>query len=277
MRNELRQTLQPLQGALAALGGDVAQAQVEVVEEIGSTNTALLEHARATGDVRPRLLMAWRQTQGRGRSGRPWVGDAGASLTWSWGQVLQAGDASGLSLAVGAALAEALDPIHEAQTPRLLLKWPNDLWLQDPQAPCGGRKLGGVLIESTSVQGARWCVVGVGLNVRPLPAPATQDFTTGMAALQELDPAWEPPGALMRAAPAVAGALAAFERQGFAAFASAYARRDLLYGRPVVTTGAEGLQGTACGVAANGALQLRTPEGQLRSVVSGEVSVRPAA
>ena len=134
-----------------------------------------------------------------------------------------------------------------------------------------------MLIETTLVQGARWCVVGVGLNVRPLPAQATQDFSTGMAALQELDPAWEAPGALMRAAPAVAGALAAFERQGFAAFASAYARRDLLYGRPVVTTGAEGLQGTACGVAANGALQLRTPAGQLRSVVSGEVSVRPAA
>jgi BirA family biotin operon repressor/biotin-[acetyl-CoA-carboxylase] ligase len=175
------------------------------------------------------------------------------------------------------ALADALDPLHETQAPRLLLKWPNDLWLQDAQAPFGGRKLGGVLIETASAKGARWCVVGVGLNVRPLPAQITQDFTTGMAALQELDPTWEALEALMRVAPAVAGAMATFEQQGFAAFASAYARRDLLRGREVMTSGDQGLRGTACGVAPNGALQLRTPEGQLRSVVSGEVSVRPAA
>lgn len=262
---------------LGALGTDAQRTQVEVVEEIGSTNTALLEHARATGDLRPRLLMAWQQTQGRGRSGRPWVGEAGASLTWSFAQVLKSSDASGLSLAVGVALADALDPIKVSSAPRLLLKWPNDLWLRDAQAPLGGRKVGGVLIETTSVQRARWCVVGVGLNVRPLPAQAAQHFTTGMGALQELDPAWEAPDALMRAAPAVVSALATFERQGFAAFAPAYARRDLLQGRQVVTAGAGGLQGMACGVAANGALQLRTLDGQLRSVVSGEVSVRPAA
>jgi BirA family biotin operon repressor/biotin-[acetyl-CoA-carboxylase] ligase len=134
-----------------------------------------------------------------------------------------------------------------------------------------------VLIETASVNGARWCVVGVGLNVRPLPAQVTQNFTTGMAALQELDPAWEALGALVRVAPAVAGAMATFEQQGFAAFALAYARRDLLRGREVMTSGEQGLRGTACGVAPNGALQLRTPEGHLHSVVSGEVSVRPAA
>jgi BirA family biotin operon repressor/biotin-[acetyl-CoA-carboxylase] ligase len=80
---------------------------VEVLPEIDSTNTELMRRAR-TGQTEPVLLVAERQTAGRGRLGRPWASDVGASLTFSLGLPLAPTDWSGLSLAVGVALAESL-------------------------------------------------------------------------------------------------------------------------------------------------------------------------
>lgn len=277
--------------ALVSSGASGVDTQVDIVEEIGSTNTALLDRARATGDVRPRLFMAWRQTQGRGRSGRPWASQPHASLTWSWAQPLQAADWSGVSLAVGVALAQALDPCEAdagaRPAPRLGLKWPNDLWLLDRQAPLGGRKVGGVLIETLSVDRQRLCVVGVGLNVGPLHGVDASALSSGLGHLQELIPDVQVSDVLLRVAPAVARALNEFEQQGFQAFRAEFERRDLLCGRTVVTSGSTSaasaasaaltpLTGLACGVGPDGALTLRDADGHLHAVVSGEVSVRPS-
>ena len=64
----------------------------------------------------------------------------------------------------------------------------------------------------------------------------------------------------------------AFEAHGFAPFAGRFAQRDALLGLAVRLS--DGTEGTACGVDAQGALLLRTPQGQ-RAVTSSEVSVRP--
>ena len=101
-----------------------------------------MRRARA-GQLDPILLVAERQTAGRGRLGRTWVSAASsgqepiASLTFSLGIALEPQDWSGLSLAVGLSLAQSLHPA-------LQLKWPNDVWWKD-------RKLAGILIETASV------------------------------------------------------------------------------------------------------------------------------
>jgi BirA family biotin operon repressor/biotin-[acetyl-CoA-carboxylase] ligase len=273
---------------------------VEVVRRTPSTNTALLERARAAPerrdatdeagvivrrsvesvafgrravDLQPCLLVAEQQTGGRGRQGRPWHSTAGASLTFSLGLALAASDWSGLSLAVGVALCEALEPAP-AHAPRIGLKWPNDLWLMDgpPGGPTSGRKLGGILIETVLAGAQRLVVVGVGLNVQPFDAG---DTGTGFAALQELDPAATAPATLARVARPLVLALQQFEREGFAAFAQRFAARDILRDRPVRTTLATAPEGTARGVSPQGALLVQTPAG-IVSLASGEVSVRPA-
>ncbi len=265
---------------------------VEVVERVGSTNTALLDRSRATGlvaseppdaqmrrsapggvfgrravDIQPCLLVAEHQSHGRGRQGRSWQSASGASLTFSISLLLQPADWSGLSLAVGVAVAEAL--AGPPGTPMIGVKWPNDLWLMDE--PGAGRKLGGILIETVASGAQRLAVIGVGLNVLPLPI---EGLSAGVASLQEVDPQASAPATLARIALPLVQALRTFERQGFGAFAARFAALDILAGRPVSTTRSDVPQGVARGVSAQGALQMETAGGMV-SLVSGEVSVRP--
>jgi biotin-[acetyl-CoA-carboxylase] ligase BirA-like protein len=178
---------------------------VEVVARLDSTNTRLLERARDVGgdpdaDLAPCLLVAEEQTAGRGRLGRGWVSAPGRSLTFSLALPMATLQWGGLSLAVGVALADALDPLAASPAATCLaLKWPNDLWLRDAAAPAGGRKLGGILIETVAVGTQRMVVVGVGLNVRPREAAASGAATPlhhGYACLQELSPAASAPAVL---------------------------------------------------------------------------------
>ena len=82
---------------------------VEVLPQIASTNTELMRRARL-GQSEPVLLVAEQQLAGRGRLGRQWQSRVGDSLTFSLGLRLGPPDWSGLSLAVGVCLAEALHP-----------------------------------------------------------------------------------------------------------------------------------------------------------------------
>jgi BirA family biotin operon repressor/biotin-[acetyl-CoA-carboxylase] ligase len=230
---------------------------VEVLPEVDSTNSELMRRARA-GQLDPVLLVAERQSAGRGRQGRPWHGQPGAALTFSLGLLLAPRDWSGLSLAVGVALAQAL---HAG----IQLKWPNDLWVAD-------RKLGGILIETATAPApaqGRYAIVGVGVNVT---APPAQGLSTPPAGLQELLPGVDGGEALLRIVPALAAVLREFEVAGFAAFRDRFQARDALAGRPVQLS--DGTAGVAQGVRGDGALLVHTAAGTV-AVTSSEVSVRP--
>ncbi len=284
---------------------------VEVLAEATSTNTLLLEAARQ--HPRAWLLVAETQTAGRGRLGRAWQAQPGASLTFSIGLPLAPRQWQGLSLAVGLALAEALDPLSpDSGRPALGLKWPNDLWRWD--GPGRGRKLGGVLIETTALgtgvgigvgigigiglgigtgigmgmggaggadgtAAARYCVVGVGLNIAPFDSGSADRSAGGSpnanptACLQELHPGLTPPEALARVAPTLLRTVIEFQAEGFAALAAAYARRDLLQGQAIHSNGPPALAGVAAGVDAEGALCVQDGPAMHR-VIGGEVSVR---
>ena len=257
---------------------------VEVVARIGSTNTELLARARQapTDGLKPALLVAEQQTAGRGRQGKAWQSATdpaalGASLTFSLALPLAPADWSGLSLAVGLALADALDPATPGQPPRLGLKWPNDLILLDNggRAAHIGRKLGGILIETVQFGPQRLAVLGIGLNVQPLrdarEAPA---LSWGHACVQELQPGLDAPATLARVLPPLVQALHAFEAQGFAPLQAAFTRRDVLAGRTVATTLPALPQGRADGVDATGTLWLHTGSGR-HPVSSGDVSLKP--
>ena len=243
-----------LRASLAAL---LPGATVEVRARIDSTSTELMRRARA-GAATPTLLVAEQQSAGRGRLGRPWQsGATGAALSFSLGLPLVPRDWSGLSLAIGLAVAESLHPT-------IGLKWPNDLWWQ-------GRKLAGILVETAvaPAQTVRQVVIGVGLNIAPRPG---EGFSTPPAALQELLPGVDAPAALARILAPLVQAVRRFEQDGFAPLVARFNARDVLARRPVRLS--DGTEGVALGVGPSGALQVETAAGR-REISSAEVSVRP--
>ncbi len=254
---------------------------VEVLPTVDSTNTELMRRARA-GQSDPVLLVAEQQTAGRGRLGRVWRSQPGDSLMFSLGLPLAPADWSGLSLAVGVSVAESLQPVLPppgSATPRVGLKWPNDLWLGGAG---GERKLGGILVETASFvapqgaaapasAGTRYVVVGVGLNIRP-PDAAGMGLPPG--GLQEVDVLLDAPTALLRVAAPLVAMLQSFAGYGFAPMQPRFALRDVLQGRSVVLS--DGHSGTAQGVGEDGALWVLTDSG-MQPVTSSEVSVRPAS
>jgi BirA family biotin operon repressor/biotin-[acetyl-CoA-carboxylase] ligase len=258
---------------------------IEIVERLDSTNSELTErlrrasrvqHDRRGGrsdDLFPQMLVATHQTAGRGRLGRRWHSTPGASLTFSLALPLQRPDWSGLSLAVGLAVVEALDPHGR----RLGLKWPNDLMICDGENATGasrmGRKLGGILIESVAVGARRAAVIGIGINIG---IQRMVDADYGTASLTEIWPDATAQDALSRIAAPLAGGLLAFDRDGFEPLVDGYARRDVLRGRMVKTNDAATPEGIAAGVDTDGALKIAVGGGRMRRVLSGEVSVRLA-
>ena len=243
----------PAEAIWEAVAPSVPGFSVEVLPQVDSTNSELMRRAHA-GLSDPVLLVAEQQSAGRGRLGRSWLAEH-AALTFSLGMALAPLDWSGLSLAVGLALAESL---HRG----LQLKWPNDLWWQE-------RKLGGILIETASVRGARYAVVGVGINIA---VPTAEGLRTAPAGLCELLPGVDAAQALQRIALPLVQTLQRFEAYGFAPLQNAFQARDALYGRELLCS--DGSSGTGRGVDAQGALLLHGAQG-VRKITSAEVSVRP--
>jgi BirA family biotin operon repressor/biotin-[acetyl-CoA-carboxylase] ligase len=237
---------------------------VEVLPEVDSTNTELMRRARA-GHNESVLLVAERQTAGRGRMGRTWHGEPGQTLMFSLGLPLAPHDWSGLSLAVGLSLARSLDPQGDFG---VKLKWPNDLWLARAQ---GWAKLAGILIETavTPQNDARYCVIGVGIN---LVAPQDPGLSTPPVGWQSVHAQATAPSVLLQTAAPLLRDVLQFAQTGFAPLQNAFHTRDALHDQAVTLS--DGRAGVACGVDATGALRVRTAQG-VEVVHSSEISVRP--
>jgi BirA family biotin operon repressor/biotin-[acetyl-CoA-carboxylase] ligase len=252
---------------------------VEVLKEVDSTNSELMRRARA-GQTDPVLLVAESQSAGRGRLGRQWHAQAGDALTFSLGLMLRPADWSGLSLAVGLSVVESLDPQGALG---LGLKWPNDIWVL--HTPKHWTKLAGILIETATTQkDARYCVIGVGINIAK---PNAQDLSIPGIGLRDLseeaaaktsatDAVFAPPTApqaLALIARPLLAAVLAFESKGFAPSQAAFQQRDVLRDMPVTLS--DGRQGVARGVDNTGVLRVETPQG-MQLINSAEVRVRPS-
>ena len=243
-------------GAISVPGVDV-----RVLERCTSTNAVLL----AERLQRPVLLAANEQTAGRGRHGRRWHSPPGCGALFSLGLPLArpARELSGLSIVAGVAAVRALRALGAAGA---ALKWPNDLLLH-------GAKLGGILVETRAQGAGSAAVIGIGVNWRKAPGLAAR-LRRGVAALEDglqpLPPRNAVIGALAREALA---ALRAFDTAGFEPFRSDWNALHAYAGKALRVRLADGrvLAGVAAGLAADGALQLRT-RGGLRTVRNGRVA-----
>nr|WP_228114218.1 bifunctional biotin--[acetyl-CoA-carboxylase] ligase/biotin operon repressor BirA [Stenotrophomonas sp. MYb238] len=248
-----------------APGVAASVAALDIAWTLGSTNSELLRRNAPLRGVE--ILLAERQTGGRGRRGRQWASPLAANVYLSVSRAFAGGLSrmGGLSLAVGVAVGEALPALGFAGAG---LKWPNDILVD-------GRKLGGLLVEGGGeFAGPARAVIGLGLNVR-MPAGSAADITQPWVDLDTLAGAPVSRNAVVAAVLShLLPALDQFERQGLAPFLPRYAALDVLAGRPVRVEEAGTLhEGIALGLAEDGALRISSDGGE-RHFHAGEVSVR---
>lgn len=254
--------------ALIAASGNTnaKRVTIETVAETGSTNADLL--ARVATLTAPTLLAAASQTAGRGRAGRTWHTTTTSALTfslaWRFHRPLYA--LTGLPLAVGVALAEAL-AVFGVQ---IALKWPNDV-LRD------GAKLVGILIETTqdkiSCADAAWSVIGIGMN---LTMPRDLQSRIGRVSAEAPELAGHDRERLLALLlSALSDALVEFDAQGFAAFAARWNRLHAYAGCAVRILDNDRVvhEGIAVGVDDKGCFLMDTASGRI-AVMAGDVSLR---
>ena len=150
-----------------------------VDEVLESTNLTAREMADR-GIPHGLVVVADRQTGGRGRNGRAWLSPAGVNLYFS--MLLRPSCPPGIvpQIAILTALAERRALVQLLPSLEVQVKWPNDVLVR-------GGKLSGILC-SMSCQGTRtdYAIVGVGLNVNALAADFAPDVRTKATSLRLL-------------------------------------------------------------------------------------------
>jgi BirA family biotin operon repressor/biotin-[acetyl-CoA-carboxylase] ligase len=258
----------------ATLNTHVFGRELLYLPSTGSTNDVAKDLA-AREAPEGTVVLADEQTTGRGRLGRRWLAPPGTCLLCSilFRPDLSPSQAQRLTMLCSLAAADAVEQVSGL---RVTIKWPNDLMVRSRiphPASRNWRKLAGVLTE-TGVMGERldFVVVGIGINVNVEPdvLPTLAPHATSILA-----EVMRPVDRLALLATLLDGV----ERRYEALHAGKsphreWAARLATLGQPVRVTTSEGaLTGVAESVDGDGALLLRTPDGELRRLLAGDVTL----
>lgn len=253
----------------STLGPPAGRFTIIALDACDSTSSELLRRADQ-GAPAGTVVVADRQTAGRGRRGRNWLSAPAASLTFSllWRFGGPPARLSGLSLAVGVALARGLESLGARG---IRLKWPNDVLLavDDDFA-----KLAGILVELATDRLGTLAVIGVGLN---LQAPLDDLLQPATGLDQSLMPLPDRHLVLAAILRELGRVLDAFAVDGFSGAKMDWQQRHAWQGLAVrlVADDGTGVDGVCEGVDDDGALLLATAAG-VRRILSGDVSLRRA-
>jgi BirA family transcriptional regulator, biotin operon repressor / biotin---[acetyl-CoA-carboxylase] ligase len=237
----------------------------ELYEELPSTQARALELARG-GAEEGSVVVARRQSGGRGRGDRRWESPAGGLYL---SVVLRPATAPPLlPLAIGSELAGAL---VETFGVRLRFKWPNDLLSVDGAGKA--RKLAGILVDLVrSADRGTAAVAGIGVNAQRLDSGVSPEVRATSVALEELT---REPVELDRLEGVVARSVIGARRalSEAAGDREVLARvRGLLYGVGEAVTVDGAPVGVLVGVRDDGSLEVAGPAGT-EALLAGDVRV----
>jgi BirA family biotin operon repressor/biotin-[acetyl-CoA-carboxylase] ligase len=237
-------------------------------ESIDSTNSEA-ERELAAGRSAPFIVLARKQTAGRGRLGRRWHSEDAGNLyaSFAFRPNLEPTQLQTFTLWMGL---NVCDCVRNACRIQPMVKWPNDILYHD-------RKLGGMLTEARiDADQTRDLIFGLGLNVNTDTRLWPEDIQTRATSLRDASG-----GALdlnHLAAAASSRILAAYDRfvagEHRESFAEMWRRHDALFERDVtVVVSGKALRGRALGIDEAGALRLRTEDARVVSLRAGEVTI----
>ena len=236
-------------------------------DTIDSTNNQAKALAGA-GAPHGTVLIAGHQTGGRGRLGRSFSSPSGMGVYLS--VILRPNCPPDQLMHLTCAAAVAMcNAVEQAAGFRPGIKWTNDLVYEN-------KKLGGILTElSATGNMTDYAIVGIGINCRQQVSdfsPELQSIATSLSMITGQDtPPWLLAAAMIRA-------LADMDRTlltGKSDILSAYRKDCITLGREVVLLQAEQTcSGRAVDLDDDGGLIVCLADGTMRTVTSGEVSVR---
>lgn len=237
------------------------------LERVGSTNEEARRRAEQ-GAADGTLIWAQEQTAGRGRRGRRWDSPRG-NLYFSL--VLrpesEPAHAAQLGMVAAVAVADVLADMVPPSAP-VALKWPNDVL-------AGGRKLGGILLESAAGAAGRldWLVLGIGINIASAPA-ATEFPATCLRAVS--DAPVETAQVLEGFARAFLDGRRIWRAEGFAPIRQAWLSRAWRRGEPIqARLEGRSIGGVFADLDEEGALLLELADGAQRRITAADVFALP--
>jgi BirA family biotin operon repressor/biotin-[acetyl-CoA-carboxylase] ligase len=233
--------------------------------KVDSTNRVALELGHA-GEPEGAVVLSEEQTAGRGRAGHNWHSEraTGIYVTILLRPRLAPVQAPLLTMLAGLSAHAAI----QAQTGLDVdLKWPNDLLI-------GGKKAGGILTEMHAEPNqVRFVIVGIGLNVNQekFPADLAPIATSLRAATGRAQSRLE---LLVRLLREFESDYNRFLSEGPASVVERFAAiSSYTQGKRVrVTNGKESFTGITAGLGAEGLLQVKRDNGQLVTVIAGDVA-----
>ncbi|HWP97998.1 MAG TPA: biotin--[acetyl-CoA-carboxylase] ligase [Syntrophomonadaceae bacterium] len=238
--------------------------------ETDSTNNRARDLA-AAGYPEGTVVVAEKQSAGRGRRGRNWYSPAsqGIYLSMIMRPVLPLNEISRISLVIAVAVAETLEA--ELNMPARI-KWPNDILVN-------GKKIVGILTEAvTDMDGVEYIVTGIGININNQGSDFPDQFRTpATSVLAEKNV----PVSRIKV---LQGLLARLEllyfqflKDGFGPILAKGRSLSMVIGQEVRLDTVNGfLEGQAVDIDDNGFLQVRDRQGAVHRVMSGEINIVPS-
>ena len=250
---------------------------VSVEDTVPSTNTAL-KAAAADGAPSGTVLIARRQSAGRGRLGRTFLSPENTGLYMSvlLRPAMRAEDALFLTTCTAVACADAIDAIRHAAgipTNPAKIKWVNDIYLFD-------RKVCGILAEAgLSPDGSTlsYAVIGMGINLLPPQNGFPPELASTAGAVFSHSDTVTADGNLL-AAEILRRLYAYLKMPADRTYMDAYRSRSLLDGReilvrPASSVGDTEIPATALGIDDRAGLRVRYADGTEETLRSGEVVI----
>ncbi len=244
---------------------------------VGSTNREALELARK-GTPSGTLVYTEEQTAGKGRNGRSWFSSAGKGMYFTivvrptqplkfWPLLTHVA-----SVALVETLKDLFSPLKIIPHPLPLdLKWPNDVLLS-------GRKCAGILLETMTEGDNPAALIGMGINVKKGSVPASLENTA--ACLEEMADAVVPRRQLLvRFLQNFQEFFLLFEQGKHADLLEKWKRNSSMWEGThiLISEGTKRRSAITCGLNEIGALMIRTPEGELETILAGDISVNRIA
>ncbi len=242
---------------------------IDVRKSVTSTNT-VLKGLAAQGEQEGKVIIAEEQTAGRGRLGRSFYSPAASGIYFSvlLRPSVQAADATLMTTAAAVAVAQTVESVTGAKAQ---IKWVNDIF-------CGDKKVCGILTEGSfdMESGAMdYAVVGIGVNITP-PAGGFPDEINNVATAV-CDQESVPPGIRGRLIAEILTRFWGFYKNlSGKEYLDEYKARSLIVGKDVdVIIGDNIRPARALDIDDSCRLVVRFPDGAVKTLSSGEVSIKP--